>query len=63
MANLKSPRRGWWKNRVFGIPDFDEWIMFEIVNAAKNQEKDRVTVSKESPKDIKVITEGEEDII
>ena len=35
----KSPRRNWWKNRIIGIPDFDEWLMFEIPAAWKNQVK------------------------
>jgi hypothetical protein len=29
-SNVNSPRRGMYKNRL-GIPDMNEWLMFEIV--------------------------------
>ena len=35
-----SPRRGWWKNKI-QIPDFNDWMMFEIVNTANAQKQDR----------------------
>ena len=38
-GNTKSPRRGWWKNRIVNIPDFEEWVMFEAPGAWLNQKK------------------------
>lgn len=51
IANEKSPRRGWWKNRILNIPDFEEWLMFEAANAAEKQINDeRKATQKESEK-------------
>jgi hypothetical protein len=35
ISSERSPRRGWWKNRLLNIPDFDEWLMFEAPMAAR----------------------------
>ena len=35
VSNPRSPRLGMYKNRMFSIPDFNDWLMFEIVNAVR----------------------------
>ena len=39
-SSIHSPRRGWWKNKI-SIPDFNDWLMFEIVNTVNAMVKDR----------------------
>jgi len=52
MANNRSPRRGWWKNTL-GIPDFNDWFMFEVVNAAKKMGKDGKKKQKSEPEKVR----------
>lgn len=63
-SNSKSPRVGWWKNRLFGIPDFDEWFMYEGPNAALKQQNEEDKANKEAEKagdpKVKALSDGKE---